>query len=333
MKRKSIVIVVLVVVILTSAAALGVLAARQHAENREGPPEGKVKLESVYLASKVPGRMLSVHVAEGDVVQAGDTLAVIDVPEIAARTDQARGAVASARAQYEMARSGATSYDRRRVEAQMQAAQAQYDYARASYHRMQNMFNDSLIAAQEYEKIRSGYQAASAQLEAARAQQEDLASGVRPEKVAMARGDLQRALAALAEAETAWDDRFIIAPKPMRIQTVVLGPGELATPGYNLFAGYDIASPMIRFTVPESELRTFETGQVWKLRAAHGGSVFRASLDRVVPLPGYASVTSMYPRHRPGESVYELRFRPLPDEPTGDLQHNMTILLDDIPHR
>jgi hypothetical protein len=36
-------------------------------------------------------------------------------------------------------------------------------------------------------------------------------------------------------------------------------------------------------------------------------------------------VTSMYPRHRPGESVYELRFRPLPDEQPGHLQHNMTI--------
>ncbi len=333
MKRKSIIIVTLAVAIVLSAAVLGVLAARQYADNREGPPEGKVKLESIYLAPKVPGRVLTVHIAEGDVVQAGDTLAVIDVPEIAARVDQARGAVASARAQYEMAGNGATSYDRRRAEAQLQAARAQYDYARASYHRMRNMFNDSLIAAQEYDKIRSGYLAASAQLEAARAQQEDLESGVRPEKIAMARGDHQRALAALAEAETAWADRIITAPKSMRIQTVVLSEGELATPGYNLFAGYDIASPMIRFTMPESELRAFETGQVWKFRSVHGATVFRASLDRIVPLPGYASVTSMYPRHRPGESVYELRFRPLPGEPTGELQHNMTILLDDIPRR
>ncbi len=332
MKKKHLVIMALTTVILLSATVLGVLAARQYADNREGPPEGKVKLESVYLSPKVAGRILEVRVEEGDKVRPGDTLAVIDTPEIAARLDQARGAVASARAQYEMAGNGATDFDRRRVRAQRDAARAQYDYARASYTRMQHMFSDSLIAAQEYDNIRSRYLAAASQLEAAKAQVEDVESGMRPEKVAMARGDYQRAVAALAEVEAAWSDRVIIAPKTMRIQTVVLRPGELATPGYNLFAGYGLESPSIRFTVPESQLYAFETGQVWHLRAGFGDTVFRASLDRIVPLPSYAAVTSMYPRHRPGESVYELRFRTLPDEPAGHLQHNMTILLDDNPH-
>ncbi len=332
MNRKYLVVAALTVVILLSATVLGVFAARQYAENREGPPEGKVKLESVYLAPKVPGRLLEVRVEEGDIVRPGDTLAVIDAPEIAARLDQARGAVASARAQYEMAGNGATEFDRRRVRAQLDAARAQYEYARSSYTRMQHMFSDSLIAAQEYDKIRSRYRAAVSQLEAAKAQAEDVESGVRPEKVAMARGDYQRALATLAEAETAWSDRVITAPKSMRIQTVVLRPGELATPGYNLFAGYGLETPSIRFTIPESQLHAYETGQVWHLRTGFGDTAFRASLDRIVPLPSYAAVTSMYPRHRLGESVYELRFRPLADEPAGHLQHNMTILLDDNPH-
>jgi len=331
-KRKYLVILALTFVILLSATVLGVLAARQYAVNREGPPEGKVKLESVYLAPKVPGRLIEVRAEEGDIVQPGDTLAFIDVPEIEARLNQARGAVASARAQLEMAGNGATSYERRRAHAQLNAAQAQYDFARASYSRMQNMFNDSLIAAQEYDKTRSRYLAASSQLEAAKAQAEDVDSGVRPEKIAMARGDYERALAVLSEAETAWADRVIVAPETMRIQTVVLRPGELATPGYNLFAGYELDAPTIRFTVPESQLHTFETGQVWNLRTGFGGTAFRASLDRIVPLPSYASVTSMYPRHRLGESVYELRFRPLPGEPTGDLHHNMTVLLEESPH-
>jgi HlyD family secretion protein len=67
-------------------------------------------------------------------VRPGDTLAVIDVPEIAARLDQARGAVASARAQYEMARSGATELRPASCQAQIDAAQAQYDYARVQLH-------------------------------------------------------------------------------------------------------------------------------------------------------------------------------------------------------
>jgi hypothetical protein len=81
----------------------------------------------------------------------------------------------------------------------------------------------------------------------------------------------------LTEVETAWSDRIITAPKPMRIQTVVLRPGELATPGYNLFAGYELSHPpSIRFTMPESQLHAFETGQVWQLRTAFGDNAYSA---------------------------------------------------------
>ncbi|MBP3193262.1 HlyD family secretion protein [Natronogracilivirga saccharolytica] len=327
MNRKKIIIAILAVVIIVSGVSLAVMAGRQYEKDREGPLEGKVKLESVYLAPKVPGRIESVAVREGEQVDEGDTLLIIDVPEIEARLDQARGALSSARAQYQKAKSGATEFDRRRVQAKVDAAESQYSFAKASYRRMENMFNDSLIAAQEYDKIRSKYESARSQLEAAEAKKEDVDTGVRSEKIEMARGDYERAKAAFREAETAYDDRVITAPKPMRIQSVMLQRGELATPGYNLFSGYDTESTKIRFTVPESKMNEFEVGQTHSMEAPFDSRTFRVTLDRIQPLPDYASITSMYPRHELGETVYELYFRPVPGESTGELHHNMTFLL------
>ncbi len=326
--RKIILGIVIVAIFGVAAVAISVMASQQKANNQEGLLEGRVKLESVYVAPKVPGRLKEVRVREGEMVKAGDTLAIIDVPEIAAKVDQARGAVQSAKAQYEMAQNGATSYDRRRAEAQVDAARAQYEFAAASYRRLGNMYNDSLIAAQEYDEIRAKYQAAKSNMEAAEAQFEDVLSGVRSEKIEMARGDYERARASLNEAETAWEDRVITAPEDLRIQSVVLKPGELATPGYNLFSGYEVASPKFRFTVPESDVSGFETGQIYSIRGGFEDRSIRVRLDRITPLPQYASITTMYPRHELGESVYEMHFRPAEPSEAVNLQHNMTFLLD-----
>ncbi|MDG5767224.1 biotin/lipoyl-binding protein [Balneolales bacterium ANBcel1] len=328
MKRKKVVIASLALIFGLSAASLALMASRQKEFNRQDLLEGRVKLETVYIASKVPGRISEVRVEEGDMVRAGDTLAIIDVPEIAAKLDQAGGAVASARAQYEMARAGATTYDRRRADAQLDAARAQYEFAAASYRRMENMFNDSLIAAQEYEKIRAQYRSARSQLEAARAQKEDADSGVRSEKIEMARGDLQRAQAALREAEIAWQDRVITAPADLRVQDVVLRSGELATPGYNLFSGYVTEAPKFRFTVPESMMEGFQTGSTYMVSGGFDHRELEVTLQRIAPLPKYASITTMYPRHQLGESVYELHFRPVRPEEAAALQHNMTFLIE-----
>ncbi len=333
MRRKKVVLILFVLIIGLSVVAIAVMASKQKSNDRQGELEGRVKLESVYVAPKVPGRLMEVRVQEGDMVQAGDTLAVIDVPEISAKVDQARGAVTSARAQYEMARNGATIYDRRRAEAQLDAALAQHEFAAASYRRMENMFNDSLIAAQEYEKIRAQYRSSKSQLDAAKAQKEDVDSGVRIEKIEMARGDYERAQATLREAESAWEDRIITAPDDLRIQTVVLKPGELATPGYNLFSGYQTQSPKFRFTVPESEMAGFEVGQSYTVRGGFDGRTLPVTLDRITPLPQYASITTMYPRHELGESVYELHFRPAEPGQAGTLQHNMVFLLEKPAHQ
>ena len=322
-------------ILLTGFAALlagllayfAIQAGKRHAEN-DLPMQGQVRQKEINMAPKVPGRLKSVRVREGEWVKKGDTLAIIDVPEIEAKRDQARAAVLSARARHEKARNGATEYDRRRVDAAFRAALAQYEFADSSYNRMQQMFNDSLIAAQEYDQTRSQYLAAKANLEAARAKKQDVDSGVRPESIEMARGAYEQARAALREAETAWEDRVLTAPADLHLRTVMLSEGELATPGYNLFAGYDHTDTRIRFSVPESKLADFETGEQYTLRAAMDNRTVQAWLERIAVLPDYASMTSMYPRHEPGESLYELYFRPDPEYRDQNLQHNMQFYLE-----
>ena len=69
---------------------------------KESKPEreivGKTKKEIVSFSPKITGRILKINVEEGQIVKVGDTLAILDVPEVSAKIAQARGATSAANA-------------------------------------------------------------------------------------------------------------------------------------------------------------------------------------------------------------------------------------------
>lgn len=66
---------------------------------------GRIEGDSAAVSAKLSGRILEIRVREGDTVNEGDVIAVLDDAQIRAREDQARAAVADAEARAEAARS------------------------------------------------------------------------------------------------------------------------------------------------------------------------------------------------------------------------------------
>ena len=58
--------------------------------NEEEVIQGQVEVTEYRVSSKVPGRILELCVKEGDYVKKGDTLAIIDAPEVRAKMQQAQ---------------------------------------------------------------------------------------------------------------------------------------------------------------------------------------------------------------------------------------------------
>ena len=54
--------------------------------------QGQVEVSEYRVSSKVPGRILEIRVKEGDYVKVGDTLAILDAPDVRAKMAQARSA-------------------------------------------------------------------------------------------------------------------------------------------------------------------------------------------------------------------------------------------------
>ena len=110
MSRKFSIILVFVVL----AAFLGYAGWKVLLEPSDLPPEGfargngRIEADLVDISTRLAGRVSEITVREGDLVQPGDVLAVMDTTELQSQRLRAQAAVASAQAAVTVAQAGVT---------------------------------------------------------------------------------------------------------------------------------------------------------------------------------------------------------------------------------
>lgn len=307
------------------ASTLSLVACKN--DNPDQLTEGKTKKEIVSFAPKVTGRILKIYVEEGQTVKAGDTLAMLDVPEVSAKIAQAKGATAAATAQAQMAKNGATADQLRQLKAKQKGLAEQFEFAQKSYKRASNMFKDSLMSPQNYDEIFAKYQGAKAQLDAVNAELHDVEIGTRIEKIEMALGQEDQARGALQEANVAYSERYIIATNDMEIETISLNVGELATAGYALFNGYIPNSTYFRFTIPESKISKYQKGMTVNMKSTYGNQEFSGKVVSIKQLTKYADITTAFPDYQPDDAVYEIKVIPTDRAKVNNILVNSSVTL------
>ena len=307
------------------ASVLSLVACKN--DNPDQLTEGKTKKEIVSFAPKVTGRILKIYVEEGQTVKAGDTLAMLDVPEVSAKIAQAKGATAAATAQAQMAKNGATADQLRQLKAKQKGLAEQFEFAQKSYKRASNMFKDSLMSPQSYDEIFAKYQGAKAQLDAVNAELHDVEIGTRIEKIEMALGQEDQARGALQEANVAYSERYIIATNDMEIETISLNVGELATAGYALFNGYIPNTTYFRFTIPESKIYKYQKGMTVNMKSTYGNQEFSGKVVSIKQLTKYADITTAFPDYQPEDAVYEIKVIPTDRAKVNNILVNSSVTL------
>ena len=307
------------------ASALSLVACKN--DNPDQLTEGKTKKEIVSFAPKVTGRILKIYVEEGQTVKAGDTLAMLDVPEVSAKIAQAKGATAAATAQAQMAKNGATADQLRQLKAKQKGLAEQFEFAQKSYKRASNMFKDSLMSPQSYDEIFAKYQGAKAQYDAVNAELHDVEIGTRLEKIEMAIGQENQARGVLQEANVAYSERYIIATNDMEIETISLNVGELATAGYALFNGYIPNTTYFRFTIPESKISKYNKGMTVNMKSTYGNQEFSGKVVSIKQLTKYADITTAFPDYQPEDAVYEIKVIPTDRAKVNNILVNSSVTL------
>ena len=182
----------------------------------------------VGVGSTVVGRVESVLVREGDVVQAGQLLVLLEQAELHAAERQAQASLVQAQAQLLNVRSN----NRIGSQAQMAQAQAGLTQAKAEWARTEKLVSQGFLSKATLDEKRKVLDVAQAQLQAAAAQAAASAEG--GAELQSAQAQLQQAQAALAVAQAKLAQTRIVAPSQGKVLQRDVEPGQIVQPGTTL---------------------------------------------------------------------------------------------------
>ena len=233
-------IVILLIVAVAGFAAWRLVLARSAVSPGVLAVSGRIEGDDSAVAAKTSGRIREITVREGDQVEAGQVIAVLDDEQIRARETQAEAAVRQAEARVRLAqhqitvlneslRQNEIGVDQSRGDAQgkvseaegrLAAAEAQLAQAEASYTQAKwdreafaRLFQRELIAEQEARRAQSTEEAQAAVVSAARRQVEAARGSlmaakanlsnpaIRASQVAAVQGQILQAQADIAAAQ------------------------------------------------------------------------------------------------------------------------------------
>lgn len=287
--------------------------------------QGQIEAQEYHISSKVPGRIEDVMVSRGDNVKEGDLLYVIDSPELKAKLMQAEGGRDAANAQVEAADVGARSQEIKAAKEQWRKAAASEKLFKTTYRRVDNLYQEGVLAKQKRDEAYTQWQAANYTEQAALAMYQLAKEGARSETKAAAAGQFRMAEGAVNEVNAILADSQMRSPKTAQVTDVLLNKGELVPSGFPVVSLIDMDDAWAVFQIREDELSNFTLDKEINVSipALNGEYVFKVS---------YISVMGDFAIWRSTESgrdfdmkTFTVELRPL--KPIKDLRAGMSVLI------
>ncbi len=222
--------------------------------------QGEVEVSEYRVSSKVPGRIHELRVKEGDYVHVGDTLAILDAPEVEAKKTQAQSAEDAASAMKQMADNGARQQQIQGAFELWQQAKAGLEISQKTYERVQRLFNEGVMSAQKRDEALAAYKAYEAQEKAAKSQYDMAREGARKEEKMAAAAQVNRAKGAVQEVSSYINETVQIAQVEGEVSSVYPKVGELVGTGSPIMSISVMDDLWGTFNIREDQLLGMKVG-------------------------------------------------------------------------
>ena len=273
--------------------------------------QGQVEVTEYRVSSKVPGRILELRVKEGDHVRKGDTLAIIDAPDVVAKLTQARSAEDAAAAMDEMARRGARAEQVSGAYQLMKQAEAGLEIARKSYQRVQRLFDEGVMTEQKRDEAYANFKAMEAQAAAARSQYEMARNGARREEKMAAAAQVNRAKGAVAEVGSYIDETVQVAQMDGEVSEIYPKEGELVGTGSPIMTVSVMDDLWGTFNVREDQLRGLSVGSTFSAYVPAFGKDIRMKVYYMKDEGSYAVWKATKANGQFDLKTFEVKARPV----------------------
>lgn len=255
--------VALVLIILLGAGAGGYYY-QHHRVNATQSDEltlyGNIDLREVQMAFNESARITRMTVQAGDAVHRGQLLATLEARRYRASLQHAQAGVDASQAALERLLAGSRQQDIKRLQALVQADQAELESKQLTFDRLNRLVRQKAATQQSLDEARAAMQAAAGHLEADRQSLKLAIAGPRAQDIAEARANLAGAKATLKLARQALEDTRLYAPSSGVIRNRILEPGDMASPSQPLYT-LALTNPLwARVYVDEKDLGRIRPG-------------------------------------------------------------------------
>jgi HlyD family secretion protein len=190
---------------------------------------GRIEAERVDIATKLPGRLKDVLVAEGDTVQAGQIVARMDTAELDAQFRESKANYRQAEQQLDQAI------------ALLAQRQSELTLADQELARSLELVGKGFTPQEKVDQRRSAKITAEAAVRTAQAQIES------------AKAAIEQAIAQTQRVQTQIDDSVLVAPRAGRIQYRLALPGEVLAAGGKVLTVLDLTDVYMTIFLPTKE--------------------------------------------------------------------------------
>ena len=225
--------------------------------------QGEVEVSEYRISSKVPGRILELRVNEGDYVHVGDTLAILDAPEVQAKKTQAQSAEDAAAALSDMAQAGARQEQVSGAYQLWQQAKAGLEIAQKTYERVQRLYDEGVMTAQKRDEAFASYKALQAQEKAAKSQYDMAMNGARQQEKRAAQAQVNRARGAVQEVQSYIRETVQVSNVEGEVSSIYPKVGELIGTGSPIMSISVMSDLWGTFNVREDKLNGMKIGDTF----------------------------------------------------------------------
>lgn len=288
--------------------------------------QGEVEMDEMRVSSKVPARIKRFCVHEGDKVKIGDTLVVLDSPELESKLQQAIAAEKAAAAVSAKAQNGTREEQIKAAFEMLQKAEAAEEVMKKSYDRIKGLWEKGVIAEQKKDEVEAQYKAAVATTNAARSQYQMAQKGAQDEDKAAASAQVSRAKAAIQEVKSYLNETVLFASTNGKVSSIFPLRGELVGTGAPIMNLQLADNCWITFNVREKDYQRIPEGDtVTAFIPALGDKEIRLKVTSARDLGSFAAWKSSKVKGEYDSKTFEVKA--IPVEKIDGLIAGMSVII------
>lgn len=314
-------IVILIVVIIVSV--LGILLLGR----KPVVLQGEIETTEIRISGKLPGRIDTFLVKEGQNVKQGDTLVVINSPEAQAKYQQVNALEDVARYQNKKIDDGTRKQIVQSVLQLWNKSRSDLQLAKTTYDRIQALYKDSVVTSQRRDEVKALYDAAVANERAAYQQYQLVLDGAQQEDKESARSLVDAARGTVNEVEALLQDARLVAPESGQIATIYPKRGELVGAGMPIMSLVVLDDSYVVLNVREDLMPHFKMGDTFLGDVpALAAKNIEFKIYYISPLGSYATWKSTKQTGSYDMKTFEIHARPV--QRMEDLRPGMSVLVN-----